>query len=140
MIVRLIDIVLIVLFGFMSISVIDINATLPLPAKINKIPEKKKLPPEVIEIEIDQSNHFKIGLFKIKNKRESYNTISNLELSVKKIREQIKRRDSKDIVILVSPHENSTVQTTVDVLDLCDRNDIPKNINKRSLALYRLVR
>lgn len=140
MIVRLIDIVLIVLFGFITISDINIKATLPLPAKINKIPEKKKLPPEVIEVEIDPSDHFRIGLFRMKNRRESCRTISALEASVKQIREQIKRRDSKDIVILVSPHENSTVQTTVDVLDLCDRNGIPKNINKRSLALYKLAR
>ena len=55
MIVRLIDIVLIVLFGFITISDINIKATLQLPANTKIIDRPNRVPPVKIEIEIDLS-------------------------------------------------------------------------------------
>ena len=45
------------------------------------------------------------------------------------------KREGRRAVILVQPSEASIVQRTVDVLDICDRHGILKNINVSELKL-----
>lgn len=135
MIIRLIDIVLIILFGFITISDIDIKGAISLPAKkaekSKPVERKEKI---FIEIEIDVNENFRIGQRgqeKIRKKG-----IVSLEDHVIKLRTRFQKLENKDIAVIIKPNAESPIQSTVDVLDLCSRNRIPKNIARKSLALF----
>ena len=136
MIIRLIDIVLIVLFGFITISDIDIKAGLSLPAKKKKkvtmmVEKRPKIP---VYVEVDKGEIF--WVFTTSKNRVRQKGIRALEDYVKKIQVQTLRKENKNIAVIIKPNEMSPIQSTIDVLDMCDRNEIPKNIARKSLALF----
>jgi len=135
MIIRLIDIVLIVLFGFITISDIDIKAALSLPAKKSKkLSQVEKKPKVAFFVEIDKNEIFLIarqGERKVRKKG-----IVELDKYLNHLKESVQRREKKDIAVILKPMEDSPVQSTVDVLDLCEKHRIPKNIARKSLALF----
>jgi biopolymer transport protein ExbD len=135
MIIRLIDIVLIILFGFIAISDIDIKAAISLPSKKTRkliVAEKKQKIP--VYIEIDQNDVF--WVFKSGQKRIQKKGIFSLETFIKKLKVETIRAENKDIAVIIKPKEMSPIQSTVNVLDMCDRNKIPKNIARKSLAIF----
>ena len=133
MIIRLIDIVLIVLFGFIVISDIDIKGAIPLPRQ----GEAANLPPQrkvAVYVEIDGDGRFHVFLQNgIVIKR---NEIAGLESLLIEMKQRILERDAADMAVIIRPHEMSPIQSTVDVLDLCSRNQFPKNIARKSMALF----
>ena len=135
MIIRLIDVVLIVLFGFIVISDIDIKGSLPLPSKqsetIRPTLPKRKIP---IYVEINEDGNF--AIFRKGRKKIQKSTLSSLEGYLVRIQETILQKEKSDIAVIIRPHEISQIQWTVDVLDLCDRNRIAKNIARKSLAIF----
>lgn len=135
MIIRLIDIVLIVLFGFIAISDIDIKGALSLPAKnIKKVTQVEKKPKIPVYVEIDQNDVF--WVFEKEQNRIRKNGISSLEKYIIELKKTTRRTENRDIAIIIKPKELSPIQSTVDVLDMCARNRIPKNIARKSLAIF----
>ena len=135
MIIRLIDIVLIVLFGFITISDIDIKAALSLPSKKPKsaapIEKKEKV---FLEVEIDRGDVFRIG--RLGEKKTRIKGLSSLDVFLQNFRSNIIQTEGADIAVILRPMEMSPVQSTIDVLDLCSFYKIPKNIARKSMAIY----
>jgi len=130
-IIRLIDVAMIILFGFIAISDIKVRAQIKLPAsQEEKQPEEKQDEPVVIFVKIVPGQGFMLeeegepglALFEV----------SQLEPELLARMERYRDEDH-DAVVLIEPDENSMIQHTVDVLDICERNKIPKNINYESM-------
>lgn len=136
MIIRLIDIVLIVLFGFITISDIDIKGALSLPAKNAKplTPPKDKRTKVIFLVEIDDSDA--LWITPLGKHKRRMRDIQTLESYLQNERTRIAQTQNDDIAVVIKPSEMSTLQMSIDVLDLCSRNRIPKNIARRSLALF----
>lgn len=135
MIIRLIDIVLLCLFGFMVIADVDIKGSLSLPSKSATPHPQVEIKRKVfIEIEIDQNDVFRVGLFGQAKKQMT--GIPSVEEYVNGLRAKIRKEENSDIVVWIMPTELSMVQSTVSILDMCEKNMIPKNINKKSLAIF----
>jgi len=135
MIVRLIDICLIVLFGFISISDIDIKGALSLPSK-----KTKKIRPQdtrekvVVTIDIQEDNIFLVG--RIGQNKIRRQGIPDLEIYLRNLKVLLDRVENSDLAVYIKPMDMSLLQNTVDVLDLCDRNRIPKNMARKSMAMF----
>lgn len=135
MIIRLIDIVLIVLFGFITISDIDIKGALSLPSKKAKAAQSPQKKQKVfIEVEIDENDTFYVG--QLGQQKITASGIRRLEVALVNLRGRIQQTEGSDIAVIIKPREMSPIQSTVDVLDLCGRHKIPKNIARRSMALF----
>lgn len=135
MIVRLIDICLIVLFGFLSISDIDIKGVLSLPAKkAKKIRPQDRREKVILTLEVHNNNVFWVS--RSGQRRVRKNGISSLEKYLKDRKTYLSKTEKSDLCVYIKPLEMSPLQSTIDVLDMCDRNRIPKNIARKSMAMF----
>ncbi|RMF59671.1 MAG: hypothetical protein D6746_07955 [Bacteroidetes bacterium] len=60
--------------------------------------------------------------------------LDQLESCMISMRDALRQR-GRQPVVLINPARGSIVQHTVDVLDICDRNGILKNINREAIKL-----
>ena len=131
LIIRLIDVAMIILFGFIAISDIKVRAQIKLPSdEPQKEQQKQQKDPVLIFVKIDLDRGFVVErdeemLFATSDKVELESNLANLVNYNKTV--------GQETVVLISPDEDSPIQLTVDVLDICERNQIPKNINYESL-------
>ena len=130
LIIRLIDVALILLLGFIAISDIRIRAQvkLPSPGKGDNAQQES----QIAFIRIASGGRFSIRLNG--NTIGNIPTINELEIQLLRIQRRC-RQDNQQMVVLVEPDKNSIVQLTVDVLDLCEKHLILKNITYQSLEL-----
>ena len=129
-IIRLIDVALILLLGFIAISDIRMRAQLKLPSSSSESETKKVQ--RLVFVIIDPD-----GIFSLKhneNLETNLNSINALEKSLLQIRNNLEKENA-EMVVLIEPDTNTIVQHTVDVLDLCEKHKILKNINYQSLEL-----
>ncbi len=131
LIIRLIDIAMIILFGFIAISDIQVRAQIKLPSEQqNQQQQQEKKDPILIFVKVDLERGYVVEqdenvLFITTNSTELESMLVNLLNHSKTI--------GQEMVVLIAPHEDSAIQRTVDVLDICERNQIPKNINYESM-------
>ncbi len=123
-IIRLIDVALIILFGFIAISDIKVRAQIKLPS--DKQESESKTKQEIIFVEIGLEGSFIIK--KEETILAQTADLEELERSLIRLYEDYKSQGS-EVVVLIKPHKDSIIQRTVDVLDICERHQIPKNIN-----------
>jgi biopolymer transport protein ExbD len=136
MIVRLIDVVLNILFGFIIISDIDIKGALSLPAKKTKhvVVQMEKKPKTPVFVEIQKGPVFNVALQM--SAPTQVKGVDALEKHLQQMQAAYRQKLGQEIAIIIKPDENSDIQSTVDVLDMCDRNRFPKNIARASLAIF----
>jgi len=130
-IIRLIDVAMIILFGFIAISDIKVRAQIKLPTdqqEERQQTEEKEPVVLFVKIELDQGYILEENEVVI----AEINEAKELEEFLLQRYEQAKA-SGLDMVLLVEPDENSIIQKTVDVLDICERYKIPKNINYESM-------
>jgi len=129
--IRLIDVAMIILFGFIAISDIKVRAQIKLPSeKQESLDNEEEKQPELVFVRIDADH-----VFVVEHNHEQLlttNVTGELEAFLKQLMVTY-RADKRDMVVLVEPHEDSVIQRTIDVLDMCERNRIPKNINYESM-------
>lgn len=130
-IIRLIDVAMIILFGFIAISDIKVRAQIKLPADDQEqtLPEEE-MDPALIFVKID----LEYG-FVIERKDETLLTTTDINGLEKGLVQLLNRYKTigQEMVVLIEPHEDSMIQHTVDVLDICEKHSIPKNINYESM-------
>ena len=121
LIIRLIDVVLILLLGFIGISDFTIKTQIKLPQGVedsNASIRKTQL----IYIKADKNGKFAIadGTSKILG-------ITNIY----KVEQEVARlyNINKNIIIIIEPDLDSIIQTTVDLVDICEKYQIPKSIS-----------
>ena len=132
--IRFIDIGLIILFGFVIISDITVRSHIDLPSSDpdDEITENRELSLIVINIEPD-------GIYRLSDYHTStfwgeYPSLQMLEIVLRDLKQYF-IDEGESPVALIEPHDEITMQSLIDVMDLCDRLGIPKNINVQSISL-----
>ncbi|MEX0773934.1 MAG: biopolymer transporter ExbD [Balneolales bacterium] len=124
--IRFIDIGLIMLFGFVIISDITVRSQIELPGhNESSTGESQNI---LLFLEIKEANQFEITEVETQLMYDEINGLSELEELLLSIRQE-KQAEDLDVTAVIHPQEEVTMQQLVDVLDICDRIGIPKNIN-----------
>jgi len=129
LIIRLIDVALIILFGFIAISDIKLKAQIKLPtgAPTSEPAAERHL----VTVRIGPNGQFTLvdG-----EKQQAVPDLAALESTLRD-RAKADLRQRREMVVLIEPDEDSMIQLTVSVMDICEKYGIPKNINYPSLEL-----
>ena|SRR3990172_2129322 len=130
LIIRLIDVAMIILFGFIAISDITVKAQIKLPSEQTDQSQTNQKEPRLIFVKIDLERGYVLaeGYTEILSTTD----IVQLENNLIQLLDQ-SRAEGREMVVLIEPDENSMIQKTVDVMDVCERNQISKNINYESM-------
>jgi len=131
--IRFIDIGLILLFGFIVISDITVRSQIELPGSEPGDPQEDRKP-HMLAITVTENSTF--GLFDSENETEigTYEQIGQLENGLRSYAGQL-RREGKTAVALIELDDATRMQTFIDVMDVCDRLGIAKNVNEETLRL-----
>jgi len=125
LIVRLIDVVLIILFGFIAISDIQVKRQIRLPGPSQK-EEKPQEENEFIFVKIDRKGKF---LVEVENKRVlKSRDLNKLRKCLVKTASDLSREKKRPVVI-IDPEAEAILQTTIDVFDICEEENLPKSIH-----------
>jgi len=121
LIIRLIDVVLILLLGFIGISDFTIKTQIKLPQGADDgSSAAEKI--QVIHVRVNKD-----GLFEIDDGARTKTQTREIQQVEQQI-QQLYERYSK-IIIIIEPHLDTIIQTTVDLVDICEKYQIPKTIN-----------
>ena len=128
MIVRLVDLVLILLFGFIGISDIQIKRQIKIPSlKSTQDPQSQEQQENVflvIEIYADSTYALKIDDQTI----AAPATAAALRADLRRLMRQF-RVENKRALVVINPTPDATMQQTIDVFDICDQEGLNKSIN-----------
>ncbi|MDZ7292793.1 MAG: biopolymer transporter ExbD [candidate division KSB1 bacterium] len=122
-IIRLIDIGLTVLFGFICISDIEQKTQVKLPS-VTAV----SVPTQVKTVSILIFDGPKYTLMEGGTEIATHEDLEWIEQILLQVRQNYQARN-EDIIVLIQPDPNSPIQLTVNVLDVCERNQINRNIN-----------
>lgn len=129
LIIRLIDVALIILFGFIAISDIKLKAQIKLPTDA---PESEfRGERHLLTLQIDGDGRFQLT---DSTAVERIATVNELETQLVRHLDY-HRAAGHEMVVLIEPDPESMIQLTVTVMDICEKHGIPKNINYPSLEL-----
>lgn len=133
LLIRLIDVVLIILFGFIGISDIKNKTQLKIPGEQNQPDPVNPITANVyVQVKINPATHPE-GEFEIfidsKKARDAAN-LESLRQALIQISESIGRQGKK-MVVVIDPADDVTMQRTVDVFDLCEEQNFVKSIDFR---------
>ena len=128
--IRFIDIGLIVLFGFLMISDIDLSSRVELADASEPEEEVEPADPEArgyLLVEITAQGRYRVSDPRSENSGLTVPDAAALE-------SELRRRAAAHVdagletVVLLQPHPASLVQETVDAMDVCDRLSLPKSL------------
>ncbi|MFQ5631272.1 MAG: ExbD/TolR family protein, partial [bacterium] len=122
LIIRLIDIALIILFGFIAISDIKVNAQIKLPSPVqSETTESQNL---FVLVKINPDETFEVIESQLTEKIVS---VDSLGMKLQNLKENYNNQKIS-LHVLIEPQPGSIIQGTIDVLDLCTKLNITKNI------------
>jgi len=130
--IRFIDVGLIILFGFIMISDINIRSQIPLPSG-DEYSEVEVIRTLII-ISVKEDGTFSITEAETEIGHGVQSSVDELEKALSTLQSE-KKADGIEIVAIISPDEGAVMQSLVDVLDVCDKLGIAKNINIPELRL-----
>lgn len=130
--IRFIDVGLIMLFGFIMISDINLRSQIPLPSSGDG--SESEIIQTLIIISIYRDGSYEITEAETEIRYGLLQSIMDLEKTLREVQKE-KRSGGVEVVALISPDEKATMQNLVDVLDVCDKLRIAKNINIPSFRL-----
>ena len=119
--IRLIDVALIILLGFIAISRMK-TEYIDLPAAGKAEAPKSKT--HVAEIHVYKNRYVLVD----GKRKRSYKSLRSLESALIRTKTRYSRRGSQ-LVMNVEPHRASLMQSLINVLDICQRNHIEKNLD-----------
>ncbi len=121
MMMRLIDVALIILLGFIAISRLK-TEYIDLPAAGDAQPQTDRVATAVLHI---YDNHYD---YVMNGRKKRTKSVAELERVLLGSKSNLLRRRTK-LVVNIEPHKSSIMQNLVDVLDICQRNQIEKNFD-----------
>ncbi len=124
MIIRYIDIALTVLFGFIAISDIEQKTQVRLPRSVSSVSTPTAINTVSLVVLPGPVYTLLEGTTEVISNPE----LERVEQELINVRQKYLDRQ-QDIIVLIQPDPNSPVQLTVNVLDICERNQIQRNIN-----------
>ena len=129
-IIRLIDVVLIILLGFLGITDFEVKSQVKLPSAVES--GEREIKQQFIFLDIKSDNQFEII--------DGQNTIKEVE-SIELLEKALVQLNSyylqnfKQMILVIEPNLESVIQTTVDVMDICEKNQILKNLSYSDVEL-----
>jgi len=129
-IIRLIDVVLIILLGFLGITDFEVKSQVKLPSAVEN--GQREIKQQFIFLDILSDN-----LFEIVDEHNSVKKIENLEILEKSLvnLNNYYLQNFKQMILIIEPDQESVIQTTVDVMDICEKNQILKNLSYSNVEL-----
>jgi len=125
LLIRLIDVALIILLGFIAISKLS-TEQIVLP----DTGSPSNAHPEIVEAGLHiYKDHFRIDT---NYEKTRFSSLQELERQVAKIQKTAAGTGRK-FTVRIEAHKKSTIQSLVDVLDMCQRQRIEKSINYDSI-------
>jgi len=119
--IRLIDVALLILLGFIAISRLKTEYVALPSGSASESPQQQ---PHETFLHIYPTSFD----FVDQGRRWQCLTLDDLEHTLVDYHERYAQRRIK-MILTIEPHKSSIMQTLVDVLDLCQRNQIEKNLN-----------
>lgn len=119
-IIRLVDVVLILLIGFVSISRFEQKWQMDIPPTRVKGEKEQPAIPSMLVVKIESSGYFQVILGKYKKR---CNTLGEIEKEILRY-----HRQNKDIIVAIDPSNDSLVQWTVDVVEICLKHHIKNGV------------
>ena len=126
MIIRLIDVVLIILFGFIGISDIQVKRQIKLPGGEKKQQQAKERKDVMFWININKQ-----GTYSLEVEERPVLRSARLPQLKKTLLKEIQpfKKKGKQIVVVINPDPGAKMQAMIDAYDLCEAAGIPKSIN-----------
>lgn len=126
MMIRLIDVVLILLFGFISISEVSDQADIQLPTS-KLTPNKAPAEEEIVVVGITKQ-----GQYILKHGRIKLDSTEKLEQYLQQM--QAKASDAGgSFRVRIRPHKETAIRYTMQVAAICDRLNIAKGIDVKKV-------
>ena len=122
LLIRLIDVVFILLFGFMSISQVTQKSIIELP-KSTETPPSFPDPEQIVVIGITYT-----GVFLVENEKNSIKSVKAL-VSYLKNKKTNYMNNSMQIRVRIRAAYNAPIKYVMNVADICDNLNIPKGID-----------
>ena len=121
LLIRLIDVALIILLGFVAISRLK-TEYVALPSGDGSELQLQKVHETYL--------HVYQNFFKYEDKRQRWRcgTLYELEDVLIKQKNRFQQQQVK-LIVNIAPHKSSVMQKLVDVIDICQRNNIEKSLN-----------
>ena len=133
LILRFIDVGLILLIAFIAISEIEIVSQIPMPGTDENTEQQEKRNQTLVIVKVHEDSRYSLGLMDA-GEYAVLPDIAAVEQQLITMRDK-ENGQGNDMVVIIEAEKMSQIQWTVDVLDVCDRNKIPKNINSGALRL-----
>ena len=133
LILRFIDVGLILLIAFIAISEIEIVSQIPMPGTDENVEQQEERKQTLVVVKVHEDSRYSLGLMDA-GEYAILPDIAMVEQQLITLRDAEKGKGN-DLIVLIEAENMSQIQWTVDVLDVCDRNKIPKNINSGALRL-----
>ena len=132
--IRLIDVGLIILLGFVSISDITVRAQIKLPSP--RADQDAEEPEELVVYYITIHADERVSILGPNRETTEWTAITRtrLDTELPRLRDRL-RAEKKQLVVLLEPELDTSMQALVDVLDICQRHRILKNIANKALEL-----
>lgn len=131
-IIRFIDIGLIILFGFLIISDITVRSELDLSGSDEQNEVKEPKEQQLLMISLKNDGNYVIMDVRSSSVLEISENLEELKIFLESIQSSAKDQNLS-VVALVEFEDAITMQEVIDVLDICDRLKIPKNLNLESV-------
>lgn len=123
-IIRLIDVVLIVLFGFLSITDVKNKSQIKLPSNFGGA--QKEVEQQIVFLNIKDDQRFE--LIDQQNSAKEIDGIAELEKYIVQLDGNC-RENFRQMILVIEPGIETMIQTTVNVMDLCEKHQILKNLS-----------
>lgn len=129
-IIRLIDVVLIILLGFLGITDFEVKSQIKLPSAVDS--GQKEIKQQFIFLVIKNDNQFEIT-----DELNLIKVIDDID-ALEKLLVQLNNyylQNYKQMILVIEPGLDTMIQTTVDVMDMCEKNQILKNLSYAQVDL-----
>lgn len=127
---RLIDVVLNILFGFLGITDFEMKSQIKLPSTIGV--SQQEIRQQVIFVKIKDDH-----LFEVMDDRsivKEFQEMQALEDYIVQLSNAY-FQNSLQMILVIEPNVETKIQTTVDVMDICEKHHIPKNLSYSHVEL-----
>lgn len=129
-IIRLIDVVLIILLGFLGITDFEVKSQVKLPSSADS--GTKEIKQQFIFLDIKDDSYFEVV-----DGQNNIKKIEGLE-ALEKVLVQLNNyylNNYKQMILVIEPNVETMIQTTVDIMDICEKNQILKSLSYSEVEL-----
>ena len=129
MIIRLIDVVLITLLGFLGITDFEVKSQIKLPSAADS--GQQEIKQQFIFLDIKDNQQFDVVDGQNTKEIEGLNELEDFLVKLNNHYIQ----NYKQMIVVIEPGLETVVQTTVDVMDICEKHNILKNLSYSQVDL-----